>query len=134
MDLARLGTLAIAAALLFAARRFYKVRGEKQAKTRTVSVVLAFVAGLAFLATIAGSWAVNLGRGMGGWAVGLLIACIVIILVDWLIDKKPDAAAFWAAFVLGLAIVVGWAGLPKAVDQVHDGGNQVISQMNSGGK
>jgi peptidoglycan/LPS O-acetylase OafA/YrhL len=127
---ARFGLLAIAAALLFAAHRTHK--SSKKAAKNT-AVVMAFLAGLAFLATFVGDW-MQSASWLGGLGVAILIVCAVIIVVDWAIDKKPDKPAFWAAFALGFAIVLGASNLDDAGRMISDGGHEVSSQLSQMGK
>lgn len=122
---ARLGTLAIAGAVLFLAMRMHK---SSRKSVKHAGVVCAFLAGLAFLVTFVGDWM----RGadwLAGFSVAGLIACAAIIIVDWLVDKKADKPAFWAAFALAMAIVLGAANLPKAGDQIGEGGKLVGEQL-----
>jgi hypothetical protein len=130
---ARFGLLLIAGAILFAAYRTHKSR-KKAAKN--VAVVMAFFAGLAFLATFVGNWMHSVSW-LGGAGVAALIVCVSIIFVDWIIDKKADKPAFWAAFALGFAIVLGASNLAQAGQQIGQGGKQVgdqLSKMDDGGK
>ena len=127
---ARFGTLAIAAAILFISHRLHK---SSKRGAKNIAVIGAFVAGLAFLVTFVGGWM----RGadwLGGFSVAGLIVCAGIVLIDWLIDKKPDKPAFWAAFALALFIVIGVANLPKAGQQIGQGGKQVTEQLSKVGK
>nr|WP_221374429.1 hypothetical protein [Actinoplanes polyasparticus] len=124
---ARFGLLLIAAAVLFAAHRTHK-SSKKSAKN--VAVVMAFAAGLAFLATFVGDWMQS-----ASWlGVAALIVCACIIAVDWFIDKKPDKPVFWAAFALGFAIVLGAANLDDAGRLIQNGGSEVSSQLSQMGK
>lgn len=125
----RSGSFFIAAALLFVAIRLQK-SSKKGAKN--ASVVFAFIAGLGALAALAGGW--MQASWLGGLAVAGLIVCACIIAVDWLIDKKPDKAAMWAAFALALMIVLGASNLPAVGDQISDGGSRVTEQMSKTGK
>ena len=127
---ARFGLLCIAAAILFAAYRTHK-SSKKSAKN--VAVVLAFFAGLAFLATFVGDW-MRGASWLGGLGVALLIVCAAIIFVDWVVDKKADKPAFWAAFALGFAIVLGASNLDQAGQLIGDGGREVGSQLSQMGK
>lgn len=127
---ARFGLLLIAAAILFAAYRLHK-SSKKAAKN--IAVVLSFFAGLAFLATFVGNW-MQSAQWLGGLGVAMLIVCVAIIAVDWVIDKKPDKPAFWAAFALGFAIVLGAANLDTAGSLIGDGGHEVSQQMSRIGK
>ncbi|MFI5895603.1 hypothetical protein ACIA5D_36465 [Actinoplanes sp. NPDC051513] len=127
---ARFGLLLIAAAVLFAAHRTHK-SSKKSAKN--VAVVMAFLAGLAFLATFVGDW-MQSAAWLGGLGVAGLIVCACIIAVDWFIDKKPDKPAFWAAFALGFAIVMGAANIDQAGQQIQDGGREVTNQLSQMGK
>jgi hypothetical protein len=124
---ARLGTLAIAAALLFAARRVHRSAGKRTKFTKPAGVVLAFLSGCAFLVTFVGGW--MSGLAAGGFAVAGLIVCTVVIAVDWFADNKPDGAAFWAAFFLATFVVLGASQIPQATGQVGDGLSKVGEQM-----
>jgi hypothetical protein len=126
---ARFGTLAIAAALLFAALRVHKSTGRNTRVTKTTGVVLAFVAGCAFLVTFVGSWMAGVARSAGALFVAGLIVCTVIIVIDCLFDKKPDKPAFWAAFALAAVMVFGAASIPQATGQVKAGFSQVGDQV-----
>ena len=128
----RFGTLAIAAALLFAAMRFHRSgkRGSKIA-----GLIIGFLAGCAFLVTFVGSWMGHLaGRGLGAFFVAGLIVDVAIILVDWLFDKKPDKPAFWAAFALPAMLVFGVASIPMVTGQVGSGADQVSGSVQQIGK
>lgn len=128
--LERAGIFAVAAALLFAAYRIHGASGgRKPIVTKSIGLILSFVAGLAFLVTFAGGWMSSKLGDVGGFAVAGLIACAVIIIVDWLLDKKPDKPAFWAAFALALFLVVGVAQLPAVGEQIGDGGAQVGAEI-----
>jgi uncharacterized membrane protein YjjP (DUF1212 family) len=127
---ARFGLLCIAAALLFAAYRLHK-SPKKSAKN--VAVIGAFFAGLAFLATFVGDW-MQSATWLGGLGVGALIVCVSIISVDWVIDKKADKPAFWAAFALGFAVVLGASNLDDAGRLISDGGSEVSRQLSQMGK
>ena len=126
---ARFGLLLIAAAILFAAYRTHK-SSKKSAKN--VAVVMAFFAGLAFLATFVGDW-MQSAQWLGGAGVAGLIVCTAIIAIDWAVDKKPDKPAFWAAFALGFAIVLGAANLDEAGSLIGDGGREVSQQLSQMG-
>lgn len=131
----RLGTFAIACALLFAAMRIHRSQSKHQRATKTIGLVLAFLAGASFLVTFVGTWMGHLvGRGAGALFVAGLIVCVAIIVVDWLFDKKPDKPAFWAAFCLAAMIVFGAASLPQAGKQISDGTTKVTSQFQKTGK
>lgn len=131
---ARFGTLAIAGAILFVA---YRLHRSSRKAAKHVGVVGAFLAGLAFLVTFVGDWMTNLDW-MGGVAVAGLIVCLCIIVVDWLIDRKADKPAFWAAFALAMFIVAGASNLGAVGDNVGDGwkrvGDQVEKIDNGAGK
>lgn len=127
---ARFGLLLIAAAVLFAAHRTHK-SSKKSAKN--VAVVMAFLAGLAFLATFVGDW-MQSAAWLGGLGVAALIVCVAIIVVDWAIDKKPDKPAFWAAFALGFAVIMGASNLDDAGRMIGDGGTAVGKQLSQMGK
>ncbi len=130
---ARAGFLATAAALLFVAIRLNKSpkKGAKNA-----SIVFAFVAGLALLSTVVGDWMTG-ADWLGMFAAAGLIVCAAIISVDWLVDKKPDKPAMYAAFALGMVIVLGASNLDSIGQQIGDGGGAVgeqLSKMGDGGK
>jgi peptidoglycan/LPS O-acetylase OafA/YrhL len=127
--LERLGTLAIAAALLFAALRIHKSSGKHTRVTKPAGVITAFVAGLAFIVTVVGAWMIGWGLGWASFGVAGLIVCVAIVVVDWLLDGKPDKPALWAAFVLPLFLVIGITSLPAVGNQIGQGGQQVTSQM-----
>lgn len=135
----RFTAFAIAAALLFAAYRIHGVTGtRKPLVTKSIGLILAFLSGLAFLVTFVGGWMADLAEKAAGIAVAGLIVCAVIILVDWILDKKPDKAAFWAAFAFALFLFVGVSQLPQVKDQVGDGGSEITAELeraaNGGGK
>lgn len=134
----RFTAFAIAAALLFAAYRIHGVSGiRKPMVTKSIGLILAFLSGLAFLVTFVGGWMADLAQHAAGVAVAGLIVCAVIIVVDWLLDKKPDKPAFWAAFALALFLFVGVGMLPQVKDQVGDGGSEVTAELervSDGGK
>ncbi len=125
----RFGALLIAGALLFVAIRLQ--RSSKKA-AKNASVVVAFLAGLALLTTIVGGW--MQASWLGSLGVAGLLVCACIIAVDWLIDKKPDKPAMYAAFALGMMIVLGASNLPAVGDQISDGGSKVSEQMSQMGK
>ncbi len=127
---ARFGLLLIAAAILFAAYRTHK-SSKKSAKN--VAVVMSFFAGLAFLATFVGDW-MQSASWLGGLGVAALIVCAAIITIDWLVDKKPDKPAFWAAFALGFAVIMGASNLDDAGQMISDGGREVSQQLSQMGK
>lgn len=131
----RAGVLAVAAALLFAALRVHKSSGKHVKLSKPVGVILAFLAGLAMLTTLVGSWMQGMGTKAVGFGVAGLIVCAVIIAVDWGLDKKPDKPAFWAGFALPLFLVIGMAQIPAVGQQIGNGGQQVTSQISRvGGK
>ncbi len=125
----RLGFLATAAALLFVAIKLNK-SSKKGAKN--TSVVFAFIAGLALLSTIVGDWMTG-ADWLGMFAAAGLIVCVAIIVVDWLIDKKPDKPAMYAAFALGLVVILGASNLDAVGKQVSDGGGAVGEQLSKMG-
>lgn len=128
---ARFGAFVIAGALLFVAIRLQK-SGNKKAKH--VSIVAAFIAGLGALTAIVGDW--MQADWLGSVAVGGLIICACIIVVDWFVDKKPDKPAMYAAFALAMMVVLGASNLGAVGDQISDGSGKVGEQMSKmdGGK
>jgi hypothetical protein len=129
----RFGSLAIAASILFVAYRMHGAGGKHVKRTKPAALILAFLAGCAFLVTFVGSWILNV-KGLGEISVAGLITCAGIIFVDWLLDKKPDKPAFWAAFALAFFLILGGASLSTATDQVKRGGTQVEQVVNKMGK
>jgi len=129
-----LGTLTCAVALLFGALRLHGSSGKHTKVTKPAGLILAFVAGLASLATVFGGWMVGLGATFGMFAAAALIACVFIVGVDWLLDKKPDKPAFWAAFALPIVLVLGLAQIPAVFDLVGTGANRVQVEMSSAGR
>lgn len=124
---ARIGTLVIAGALLFAALRVHSSSGKAW---KFAGVILSFLAGCAFLVTVVGGWiGAKATAWSAGFAVGALIICAAIIVVDVAGDRRPDKPAFWAAFFLAGAIVFGAAQIPAAAGQVGDGATQVGNQI-----
>jgi len=130
----RFAAFAIAAALLFAAMRIHKSSGQHSRVSKQVGVVMAFVAGLAFLVTFVGEWMGRVAAIAGAVGVALLIIAVATILVDWALDKKPDKPAFWAMFLLPALLVFGVTQIPAVGDQLGDGGKQVADQMSRVGK
>ncbi len=124
----RFGTLAIAAAVLFVAYRLHGANGPRAKKTKPFALILAFLAGCAFLVTFIGGWVTSVQGGAAFFAAGL-IACVGIIAVDWLLDGKPDKPAFWASFTLALLLVLGGTSIGMAADQVGDGTRQVSNEI-----
>lgn len=125
--LAGLGGLAIVAALIVAGLRLNKSSGKK---AKHASMILALLAGCAFLATTFGGWL----TGWGSWglfAVAGLIGCLAVAGVDWLVDKKPDKPAFFSAVLLPLMLVIGLAQVPTVASMISTGGQQVGSQVSS---
>lgn len=127
---ARFGLLLIAGAILFAAHRAHK---SSKKSIKNVAVVMSFFAGLAFLGTFVGDW-MRSASWLAAAGVAGLIVCASIIFVDWVGDKKADKPAFWAAFALGFAIIMGASGLDDAGRMVSDGGREVANQMSKMGK
>lgn len=135
MDLlTRAGTLAIAVALLFIARRLHKASSKNPKKTKTFAVVLAFLAGCAFLTTFVGEWMGSLASAAPALALAGLIVCVGVIAIDVGLDGKPDGPAFWAAFGLAMLAVFALSGLPMAGNQIGDGVEQVSTQISQVGK
>lgn len=125
--LAGLGGLACVAALVLFGLRLNKSSGKK---AKHASMVVALIAGCAFLATTFGGWL----TGWGAWglfAVAGLIACLGFAAVDWLVDKKPDKVAFWCAVLLPLFLVIGLAQVPTVANMISTGGHQVGTQVSS---
>lgn len=120
----RFGALLIAAALLFVALKMQK-SGNKKAKN--ASVVAAFIAGLAALTAVVGDW--MQASWLGGLAAAGLIVCACIIAIDWLVDKKPDKPAMYAAFALATMIVLGAGHLDAVGNQISSGSDRVGEQM-----
>lgn len=120
----RFGALLIAGALLFVALKMQK-SGNKKAKN--ASVVAAFIAGLAALAAFVGDWMQTSWLGLAA-AAGLIV-CACIIAIDWLVDKKPDKPAMYAAFALATMIVLGAGHLDAVGDQISSGSDRVGEQM-----
>lgn len=128
----RFGTLAIAAAVLFVALRAHK---SSKRPAKWVGVIGAFLAGCAFLVTFVGAWMGSLSaRGLGLFIVAGLIICVGIIVIDVLIDKKPDKPAFWAAFALAFVMVFGVANLPRATGQIGGGVDRVGTSFQQVGR
>lgn len=125
--LAGLGGLAIVAGLILGGLRLNKSSGKK---AKHASMVVALLAGCAFLTTTFGGWLTGWGT-WGLFAVAGLIACLFIAGVDWLIDKKPDKPAFWCAVVLPMFLVIGLAQVPTVANMISTGGSQVGSQVSS---
>lgn len=125
----RLGTLVIAASIFFVALKLNKSSNKK---AKHWSIVVSIVAGLAALITVVGDW-MSEADWLGQFAVGGLIVCTAIIVVDWLVDKKPDRPALYAALALGMMIVLGAANLDDAAKQIGDGGSQVGEQLSKMG-
>lgn len=129
----RVIALLIAGAVLFAAIRIHK---SSKRTAKHVGVVAAFIAGLSALGTVVGDWMTS-QAWIGSVSIGGLIVAVAIIVVDWLVDRKPDKPAFWAAFVLPLLIVLGAANIGDVGDQISDGSKEVgsqISKVDDGGK
>lgn len=129
----RFTAFAIAAALLFAAIRIHGASPRKPLITKSIGLIIAFLSGLAFLVTFVGGWMADLAEKAAGVAIAGLIVCVVVIVVDWLIDKKPDKFAFWAAFALALFLFVGVGQLPQVKDQVSDGGQEIGTEIRKAG-
>lgn len=141
----RLGTAAIAAAILWGALRLHRIDGDGHAgkgikdksrgwarkHAKSGGTILAFISGLALLVTVVGSWMLHLGNAIGAFAVAALIACILTLIIDWGIDGKPDKPAFWASFALAFLLVLAVAQLPSVGDQIGDGAQKVGDQMSS---
>lgn len=124
----RFGTLVLAGALLFIALRLHK--STKHARfSKPAGVVLAFLAGCAFLMTIVGGW---IGHLPATLVVAGLIVCVGIVVIDWGFDGKPDKAAFWAAALLAMFFVAGVSHWGQVTGQVGSGMQQVSVRM--GGK
>ncbi len=121
----RAGMLAAAVAIMFVAMKMNK---SSNRKAKNISILVAGVAGLAGLATIVGDWMTDLDW-LGMFAAAGLIVCAAIIAVDWLVDKKPDKPAMWAAFALGMMIVLGASNLDAIGEQIGDGGSAVGEQL-----
>lgn len=125
--LERFGTLAIAAAFLFVALRAHK---SSKRWAKWTGIVLAFLAGSAFLVTFVGAWMGKIStKGAGTFFVAGLIVCGGIIFFDLVADKKPDKPAFWATFALAAVMVFGVASIPKATGQVGKGVDRVGTQV-----
>lgn len=130
--LERFGTLAIAAALLFVALRAHK---SSKRWAKWTGIVLAFLAGCAFLVTFVGTWIGSLsGKGAALFFVAGLIVCGGIIFFDLVADKKPDKPAFWATFALAFVMVFGVANLPHATGQIGTGVDQVGTSVQQVGR
>lgn len=125
----KFGTLLVAAALLYAAAKVHKSRGKGAKVAKPAGIILAFLAGCAFLVTVVGPWMLSLAEKIVGFSVAGLIVCVAIIIVDWLLDKKPDKPAFWAALLLPLFLVLGFSQLPSVAGQIGDGAKQVGGQI-----
>jgi drug/metabolite transporter (DMT)-like permease len=130
----RFGSLILCAAFLFAALKVHKSRGRHAKATKPAGIVLAFLAGLMFLVTVTGAWVAAFARNTGVAGAVILIVVVVILGADWLHDRRPDRAAFWAAFALGLALVVGIPQFPRVFDQIGRGGHEVTGQISQTGK
>jgi heme A synthase len=130
----RFGSLILCSAFLYAAVKIHKSTGRHGKVTKPTGIVLSFLAGLMFLVTVTGAWVAAFARNTGVLGAVILIAVIVILGADWLHDRKPDRGAFWAAFALGFAIVVGLPQMPAVGHQINRGGQMVMSSMSSGRK
>jgi len=130
----RFGAFVIAAAILFVALRVHKSSGKHLHKTKRAGIILAFIAGLAFLPTFVGGWMADLAGVGGTIGVAGLIVCFAIVVVDWAFDGKPDSPAFFAALLLPMFVVFGVAQFPAVADQIGNSGQQVTEQMSRVGR
>lgn len=129
----RFGTLAIACAVLFIAYRLHGANGPRAKKTKPAAIILAFLAGCAFLVTFVGGWIAGM-NGVGTFSAAGLIVCAGIVIVDWAFDGRPDKPAFWAAFALAFFLVLGATSLSTATSQIGDGTKQVSNEVSKMGK
>lgn len=125
----RLGALVLAIAILYTAHKVHKSSGKHSKVTKPAGVVLAFLAGCGLLVTLVGEWMGNLASQAPAVAVGLLIVTVTIIVVDWLLDGRPDTAAFYAALILPILLVFGFANIGAAAGQVGEGASRVGDQV-----
>jgi hypothetical protein len=125
----RIGAFLIACAMLFAALRIHKAQGKSTKVTKQIGVGLAFVSGCCFLMTFVGNWMGTVSSLFSVIGVVGLIISAVIVAVDWLVDKRPDSPAFWAAVVLPFFIVFGWSQIPRALGQMGAGWDRVLAQL-----
>lgn len=124
----RLGVLAIAGALLFAALKAHKSSGRKGS---WAGCVLAVIAGMFFLTTFIGGWIAAHSKALAAISVAGLIVIAAMIAFDMVGDRNPDKkSSFWASFLLPLVLVVGFAQLPAVGNQIGKGGDQVMSTIN----
>ena len=128
----RAGLFVVAGALLFAALRIHKSTSRHSKVTKPLGMGIAFLAGCGYLMTFVGDWVGGI-KSAGMWFLAGCIVCIVVIGVDWLLDKKPDKPAFWAAFALPLMIVMGIASVWTAKDQVGTGVSKVGTSVQQAG-
>lgn len=128
----RIGALAIAAVMLFLALRLHKLSGEHVNKTKAGGVILAFISGLLFLATIIGEWLIKFGEKLSLVGVAVLLLCLGVLAIDWAIDKKPDRPAFWSAFFLALFLAISLSQLPQVGKQAGKGSHHIEAQLPEG--
>jgi high-affinity Fe2+/Pb2+ permease len=126
----RVGMFFVASALLYGALKMHKSNGKYAKVTKPVSLVVAAMAGCAYLPTFIGSWMQKASMAVVGVGGAALIIAGVTLVVDWMCDKKPDKPAFWAATAMPMLLVFGLSQIPRVVDQVGDGAGQVGQQVN----
>ncbi len=133
--LARGGSFFLAAVILFLAMRLHgkgSGKGEKVAKA--AATVMAFCAGLCFLATFVGGWMAKVA-GISPYIAGaLFLLAAGGLVIDWWRDGKPDKFAFWCAALLPLAAVYGFTQVANAGDLIDQQGERVSSTVSSGGR
>lgn len=128
----RISALAIAAVVLFAAWKLHGSSGKMSRATKVAGVLGALVAGLAFLVTFVGDLAGQISAAYPGLMAVGLVACAAVILVDWLIDGRPDRPAFIAMFLLPIFLALGLNNLDMIGDQIGDGADRVGTELRTG--
>lgn len=123
----RLGSLALAGALLFFALKAHRASGRVSS---WFGCAFAFLAGLFILTTFIGNWVAANSKALAVFATAGLICIGALIAWDVAKDRNPDKkSSFWAFFVLPILLVVGVAQLPQVGTQISKGGNQVMSTV-----
>jgi hypothetical protein len=139
--LARVGLLVFGVALYWLASRLHKKAGSggpqggKGANPKKViATLMAFLAGCALVGTFVGDWVAGIGRASPLIAAAFFLLTAGVLVIDWWSDGVPDRPAFIAAALLPLAVVVGFAQIDTAFDQVGDKAEQVGQTIQNGSK
>jgi hypothetical protein len=133
--LARFGMAILAGVIIFLARRLHTKANGKQAKAQKITAtVIVFIGGIVLIGTFVGGWMASVSKASAIVAAAVFFVAAGGLVIDWWTDKVPDKFAFWAAAVLPLAIVFGFAQVHSVTVEIGHNADRVQSTLQRQGK